>query len=75
MMKLWMNNSRSNLSIPKVVPFGTWDGTERDEPFRPTFGAPKKCGMGCPMGRNLTDFSFHLFPLERSVPHPWNTNL
>ncbi|RXH91536.1 hypothetical protein DVH24_020559 [Malus domestica] len=47
----------------------------RDELFRLTFGAPKNCGTGCPMGRNLADFSFHLFPLERPVPHPWNTNL
>ena len=51
------------------------DGTQWDEAFRPTFGVPKNRGTGCPMGRNLVDFSFHLSPLERSVPHPWNTNL
>ncbi|RXH89840.1 hypothetical protein DVH24_032197 [Malus domestica] len=66
-------------SVPSA-PLGTvWymgqDGTERDEPFRPTFGAPKNCGRSCSMRRNLADFSFYLFPLERPVPHPWNTNL
>ena len=44
------------------------DGTEWDELFHPTFGAPKNCGTGCPMGQNLADFLFHLFPLERPVP-------
>ena len=50
-------------------------GTGRDEAFRPAFGTLKNRGTGCPMGRNLADFSFHLSPLERPVPHPWNTNL
>ena len=38
------------------------DGTGRDEAFCPVFGTPKNCGTGCPMRRNLTDFSFHLSP-------------
>ncbi|RXH70146.1 hypothetical protein DVH24_007402 [Malus domestica] len=38
------------------------DGTERDEAFRPAFGAPKMGGTGCSTGQILGVFAFHLPP-------------
>ena len=41
------------------------DGTERDEAFRPAFGAPKMGGTRCSTGQILGVFASHLPPLER----------
>ncbi|KAM2143280.1 hypothetical protein ACFX1R_047099 [Malus domestica] len=48
------------------------DGTERDEAFRPAFGAPKMGGTGCSTGQILSVFSFHLPPWNGFVPRLWN---
>ncbi|TQE07886.1 hypothetical protein C1H46_006535 [Malus baccata] len=44
------------------------DGTERNEAFRPAFGALKMGGTGCSTGQILGVFAFHLSPLERVRP-------
>ncbi|CAN6707271.1 unnamed protein product [Malus baccata var. baccata] len=51
--------------IDKVWYVG-WDGTEWDEEFRPTFGAPKTGGMRCSTRRILGEFSFRLTPWNNS---------
>ncbi|RXH94580.1 hypothetical protein DVH24_024264 [Malus domestica] len=48
------------------------DGTERDEAFRPAFGAPKMGGTGCSTGQILSVFEFHLPPWNGFVPRLWN---
>ncbi|RXH94251.1 hypothetical protein DVH24_023935 [Malus domestica] len=51
------------------------DGTERDEAFRPAFGAPKMGGTGRSTGQILGVFAFHLPPLERTnIPHVFFKN-
>ncbi|RXH67558.1 hypothetical protein DVH24_027705 [Malus domestica] len=51
------------------------DGTERNEAFRPAFGALKMGGTGCSTGQILGVFAFHLSPLERTnIPHVFFKN-
>ncbi|CAN6698049.1 unnamed protein product [Malus baccata var. baccata] len=57
------------IQVAPVVHWSTvWyvgrDGTEWDEAFRPTFGAPKIGGTRYSTGRILGEFSFR--------PTPWN---
>ncbi|RXH73711.1 hypothetical protein DVH24_016533 [Malus domestica] len=54
------------------------DGTERDETFRPAFGAPKMGGTGCSTGQILSVFAFHLPPgtglFHTNIPHVFFKN-
>ncbi|RXI00898.1 hypothetical protein DVH24_001132 [Malus domestica] len=77
--KIWFElDSAQNLSQEyRGGPLGcVWyvgrDGTERDEAFRPAFGASKMGGTGCSTGQILSVFAFHLPPWNGFVPRLWN---
>ncbi|RXH69045.1 hypothetical protein DVH24_031378 [Malus domestica] len=77
-----MSLSSSN-SGHRCVWYAGRDGTERDEAFRPAFGALKMGGTGCSTGQILGVFAFHLPPWNGFVPHSnilmfaliWHINL
>ncbi|CAN6584163.1 unnamed protein product [Malus baccata var. baccata] len=54
------------------------DGTERNEAFRPAFGALKMGGTGCSTGQILGVFAFHLPPetglFHTNIPHVFFKN-
>ncbi|RXH68859.1 hypothetical protein DVH24_031192 [Malus domestica] len=71
--EFWTKNiSLKCLVSKRCVWYVGRDGTERDEAFRPAFGAPKMGGMGCSTGQILSVFAFHLPPWNGFVPHLWN---
>ncbi|RXH75224.1 hypothetical protein DVH24_029945 [Malus domestica] len=67
----WLHNYYSHHHSRCVWYVGR-DGTERDEAFRPAFGAPKMGGTGCSTGQILSVFAFHLPPWNGFVPRLWN---
>ncbi|RXH69307.1 hypothetical protein DVH24_037091 [Malus domestica] len=66
---------RENVRAVRVHKGCVWyvgrDGTERDEAFRPAFGAPKMGGTGCSTGQILGVFASHLPPWNGFVPHKY----
>ncbi|CAN6704048.1 unnamed protein product [Malus baccata var. baccata] len=70
-LKIWTKRIRRGTS--SCVWYVGRDGTERNEAFRPAFGALKMGGTGCSTGQILGVFAFHLPPWNGFVPRLWNT--